>query len=29
MWPAFSVELDYDDNRGGGALYYTFEGPLD
>lgn len=29
MWPAFSVELDYDDSRGGGALYYTFEGPLD
>ena len=29
MWPDFSVELDYDDDRGGGALYYTFEGSLD
>lgn len=29
MWPAFSVELTYDDDAKGGALYYTFEGALD
>jgi len=29
MWPNFSVELDYDDDAGGGALYYTYEGAIE
>lgn len=29
MWPEFSVELDYDDDAGGGALYYTYEGAIE
>ncbi|MDD3311296.1 hypothetical protein [Pseudodesulfovibrio sp.] len=29
MWPEFSVELDYDDDAGSGALYYTYEGAFE
>lgn len=29
MWPNFSVELDYDDDAKSGALYYTYESPLE
>lgn len=29
MWPDFSVEINYDDEKGRGGLYYTYEGPLD
>ncbi len=29
MWHDFSVELTYDDQQKGGALYYTYEGKLD
>ena len=29
MWPHFSVELDYNDGEGGGALYYTYEGSIE
>ncbi|WP_419785978.1 hypothetical protein [Pseudodesulfovibrio sp.] len=28
MWPKFSVELDFNDNAGSGALYYTYEGAV-
>ena len=26
MWPDFSIELNYDNDRDTGSLYYTFEG---
>lgn len=29
MWPDFSVVIDYDDEKGRGGLYYTYEGSLD
>jgi hypothetical protein len=29
MWPDFSVELTYDDEAKGGALYFTYEGKAD
>lgn len=28
MWPDFSIELDYDNDKDTGSLYYTFEGAL-
>lgn len=29
VWPAFSIELSYDDEEDIGGLYYTYEGKLD
>ena len=29
IWPAFSIQLDFDYATKRGALYYTFEGPLE
>ena len=29
MWPAFSIELNYDNDKETGSLYYTFEGALE
>lgn len=28
MWPDFSIELNYDNDKNTGSLYYTFEGEL-
>jgi hypothetical protein len=28
MWPDFSIELDYDNDKDTGSLYYTYEGAL-
>ncbi|WP_207262703.1 hypothetical protein [Desulfovibrio sp. Huiquan2017] len=28
MWPDFSIELNYDNDKDSGSLYYTFEGAL-
>ena len=29
MWPDFSIELNYDNDKDSGSLYYTFEGRLE
>lgn len=29
MWPEFSIELNYDNDKNTGSLYYTYEGSLD
>lgn len=29
MWPEFSIELNYDNEKDTGSLYYTYEGKLD
>jgi len=29
MWPNFSIELNYDNDKNSGSLYYTFEGEME
>lgn len=29
MWPDFSIELNYDNDKNTGSLYYTYEGELE
>jgi hypothetical protein len=28
MWPEFSIEINYDNDKNTGSLYYTYEGAL-